>query len=571
MLRGTTSRLALRLTPEFRRQLATGMVISFDNHQHRFLSCSSEAADDANRQLGGTVRATRRAFATKKEIGKGLEEEEIRPGDRSQVHFRATPTKHPLGMGLPKNSSGEKGKKEKEWSMPHGIWSAEEVNSIKPTHKDPEEAVDHIALRGVRALRWCFDVLAGFKTGVIDEHKCASTTVQLKFSSEFLRSRNPRVNPSRADLNRVIFLETVAGIPGMVAGTLRHLTSLRRMRRDHGWIHTLLEEAENERMHLLTFLKLKQPGPVFRFAVMISQGVMYNAFFLSYLISPKACHRFVGYIEEEAVHTYTVLLEDIDANKLPLFSNLPAPAMAKSYWKLGDDAMFRDLVLAVRADEANHCVVNHTFADMHQEFKEDAVSYKHATNAHPPLPALAIGALPLLVSPLLSCFDQANQCGTEPSAYGSPFVHWIISLLFAALKALEEERPVRIILLTVLPFRQETPARGSLYHGRSLRVSLIFSTRLRSQHASLVWYVLSPGLMFSTSVARGIHYALSAQVNPFSIHANVTKYADVGVTPPTVADMTSGNADDIAAGNANGRSADVNPASSQPQPQKPHP
>lgn len=42
------------------------------------------------------------------------------------------------------------------------------------------------------------------------------------------------------------------------------------------------------------------------------------------------------------------LLEDIDANKLPLFSNLPAPAMAKSYWKLGDDAMFRDLVLAVR-------------------------------------------------------------------------------------------------------------------------------------------------------------------------------------------------------------------------------
>ncbi|CAM9522362.1 unnamed protein product [Ectocarpus sp. 8 AP-2014] len=415
MLRGTTSRLPLRLTPEFRRQLATGMVISFDNHQRRFFSSSSEAADDANRQLGGTVRATRREFATKKEIGKGLEEEKIRPGDRSQVHFRATPTKHPLGMGSPKNSgvssegggrsSGEKGKKGKEWSMPHEIWSAEEVNSIKPTHKDPEEAVDHIALRGVRALRWSFDVLAGFKTGVIDEHKY---------------------------LNRVIFLETVAGIPGMVAGTLRHLTSLRRMRRDHGWIHTLLEEAENERMHLLTFLKLKQPGPVFRFAVMISQGVMYNAFFLSYLISPKACHRFVGYIEEEAVHTYTALLEDIDANKLPLFSNLPAPAMAKSYWKLGDDAMFRDLVLAVRADEANHCVVNHTFADMHQEFKHDAV-------------------------------------------------------------------------------------------------------------------------------------------NPFSIHASVAKYADGGVTPPTVADIANGDAADIAAGSTSGGSADVNPASSQPQPQKPQP
>jgi len=32
--------------------------------------------------------------------------------------------------------------------------------------------VDHIALGGVKALRWSFDVLAGFKTGVVDEHKC---------------------------------------------------------------------------------------------------------------------------------------------------------------------------------------------------------------------------------------------------------------------------------------------------------------------------------------------------------------------------------------------------------------
>ena len=58
-------------------------------------------------------------------------------------------------------------------------------------------------------------------------------------------------------------------------------------------------------MHLLTFLRLKKPGPIFRFMVLLSQGVMFNAFFLTYLISPKTCHRFVGYIEEEAVHTYT--------------------------------------------------------------------------------------------------------------------------------------------------------------------------------------------------------------------------------------------------------------------------
>ncbi len=57
----------------------------------------------------------------------------------------------------------------------------------------------------------------------------------------------------------------------MVGGMLRHMKSLRSMRRDNGWIHTLLEEAENERMHLLTFLQLRQPGFVFRGLVLLSQ------------------------------------------------------------------------------------------------------------------------------------------------------------------------------------------------------------------------------------------------------------------------------------------------------------
>ena len=43
---------------------------------------------------------------------------------------------------------------------------------------------------------------------------------------------------------------------------LRHMRSLRTMERDHGWIHTLLEEAENERMHLLTFMTLRWVGVV---------------------------------------------------------------------------------------------------------------------------------------------------------------------------------------------------------------------------------------------------------------------------------------------------------------------
>ena len=52
----------------------------------------------------------------------------------------------------------------------------------------------------------------------------------------------------------------------------RHLKSLRYMQRDYGWIHTLLEEAENERMHLLTAMELRNPGRVFKGMVVGAQG-----------------------------------------------------------------------------------------------------------------------------------------------------------------------------------------------------------------------------------------------------------------------------------------------------------
>jgi hypothetical protein len=41
-------------------------------------------------------------------------------------------------------------------------------------------------------------------------------------------------------IHRAMLLETVAAVPGMVAGMLRHLTSLRQMKHDGGWIHHLL-------------------------------------------------------------------------------------------------------------------------------------------------------------------------------------------------------------------------------------------------------------------------------------------------------------------------------------------
>jgi threonyl-tRNA synthetase len=51
------------------------------------------------------------------------------------------------------------------------------------------------------------------------------------------------------------------------------------------------EEAENERMHMMTFLQLKKPGPIFRGAVILTQWVFTAMFSFTYLFSPNYCHR----------------------------------------------------------------------------------------------------------------------------------------------------------------------------------------------------------------------------------------------------------------------------------------
>lgn len=120
-------------------------------------------------------------------------------------------------------------------------------------------------------------------------------------------------------------------------------------------------------MHLLTFLKLAEPGYIMRFLVLGAQGVFFNAFFLSYLVSPRTCHRFVGYLEEEAVRTYTGVLNDMDAGYLPNFSASRAPDIAIDYWKMPEGSRsFRDLILYIRADEAKHREVNHTLGNLKQ-------------------------------------------------------------------------------------------------------------------------------------------------------------------------------------------------------------
>ena len=200
----------------------------------------------------------------------------------------------------------------------------EEAHARPPVHHKPSDLSDRFALGFTKLLRFFADTFFAKRYG-----------------------------------HRAIVLETVAAVPGMVGAMFTHLSCLRRMKDDEGWIRTLLEEAENERMHLMTFIEIAKPTLFERLVVLLAQWVFLTLFSILYLASPRTAHRVVGYFEEEAVTSYTLYLKEIDEGRSP---NVPAPTIARHYWKLPDDATLRDVVLVVRADEAHHRDVNHGLA-----------------------------------------------------------------------------------------------------------------------------------------------------------------------------------------------------------------
>ncbi|WP_063669605.1 alternative oxidase [Aliivibrio fischeri] len=162
---------------------------------------------------------------------------------------------------------------------------------------------------------------------------------------------------------RAVILETIAAVPGMVAGMFNHLKALRRMKDDQGWIQELLSEAENERMHLMIFLDIAKPRWIERLLVLLGQAVFIVVYSFIYLLSSKIAHRVVGYFEEEACKSYTEYLAKIDEGAV---ENEAAPQIAIDYYQLPSDAMLRDVILKIRNDEAKHRDRNHSFADAYE-------------------------------------------------------------------------------------------------------------------------------------------------------------------------------------------------------------
>ena len=166
--------------------------------------------------------------------------------------------------------------------------------------------------------------------------------------------------------HRAVVLETVAAVPGMVAGMLIHLKSLRKMQDDKGWIKTLLDEAENERMHLMTFIEIAKPTFIERLIILFAQFIFIIMYLIIYIVSQRTAHRIVGYFEEEAVISYTEYLKEIEDGKI---ENTKAPEIAVNYWNLPLNSKLKDVVQVIRDDEAGHRDVNHNFADILNEKK----------------------------------------------------------------------------------------------------------------------------------------------------------------------------------------------------------
>lgn len=238
------------------------------------------------------------------------------------------------------------------WRQQNHIWSEDEVNERMGTAElkhIPQSFSETILQKMVRVAYHSFNFLTGY------DH----------------------ADPPTSSIGyRLIVLESVAGVPGMLGGMFRHFRSLRQLERDHGFIFTLLEEAENERMHLIVCMSFFEAGPFTRLVVSAGQIAMTPFLTTLYLIRPQLLHRFVGYLEETAVHTYTniVTMTETPGTQLhAAWKDTPAPEVAIDYWKLPPDARWVDCLKRMLADESHHRDVNHAMASMstQQMFGQD--------------------------------------------------------------------------------------------------------------------------------------------------------------------------------------------------------
>ena len=161
--------------------------------------------------------------------------------------------------------------------------------------------------------------------------------------------------------HRAVVLETVAGVPGMVAGMWLHMKSLRKMKTGYGPdIREMLAEAENERMHLMFFIEIAKPNWFERYLVLLAQLIFMIFYFIVYVVDFRTAHRMIAYFEQEAVKSYTEYLRLVEEGSI---ENVSAPKLAIDYYSMKPNAKLSDLIKKVRAYEDHHSKVNMEYSN----------------------------------------------------------------------------------------------------------------------------------------------------------------------------------------------------------------
>lgn len=98
-------------------------------------------------------------------------------------------------------------------SWPHHGYTEQEMLDVVPAHREPQTLGDWAAWKFMRFCRWGMDLFTGMEK---------SQAVDKKNPTIAVNSIKPLTESQW--MIRFIFLESIAGVPGMVAGMLREYT-----------------------------------------------------------------------------------------------------------------------------------------------------------------------------------------------------------------------------------------------------------------------------------------------------------------------------------------------------------
>lgn len=232
------------------------------------------------------------------------------------------------------------------YDIPKRISIPSSQYNINNTHHKTIYCTDYAAWMTNKLIKFIFDLLSGL---------LFTDLIKIVFN----KNRDDELKA----IKRIIFLESIAPVPSSTAHFWRIRRSCLFHIADKGIIQQLHDEAENERIHLFIALQIYHPAILFRICLWIVLISFSFYYFIMYIIFPEYSHRLAGYMEEDAISTYSNMISDMDEGKFSGWKKIEAPLIAKLYYNLNDTATWKDVLICIRQDEIHHRDTQHSFAN----------------------------------------------------------------------------------------------------------------------------------------------------------------------------------------------------------------